>query len=84
MCYKLFQSLQKFAILGLKLFEVQIDFRDFTEWKVSESRVFWPVFSCIRTEYESKSPSSVQMRENAEQKKLRILTLFTQRSHLRK
>ena len=44
--------------------------------------LFWSVFPCIRTEYEdlrSKSPYSVQMRENTDQKKLRIWTLFTQR-----
>ena len=45
---------------------------------------FWSVFSRFRTEYgEMRSPSispySVRMRENADQKKLRIWTLFTQR-----
>ena len=42
---------------------------------------FWSVFSCIRTEYwdlRSKSPYSVWIQENTEQKKLRIWTLFTQ------
>ena len=42
---------------------------------------FWSVFSHIRTEYgeiRSISPYSVQMRENTDQKKLRIWTLFTQ------
>ena len=42
---------------------------------------FWSVFSCIRTEYgdwRSKSPYSVQIQENADQKKFRIWTLFTQ------
>ena len=42
---------------------------------------FWTVFSRIRTEYgeiRSISPYSVQMRENTDQKKLRIWTLFTQ------
>ena len=42
---------------------------------------FWSVFSRIRTEYgeiQSISPYSVQMRENTDQKKLRIWTLFTQ------
>ena len=33
---------------------------------------FWSIFSCIRTE------SSVQIKENTNQKKLRIWTLFTQ------
>ena len=40
---------------------------------------FWPVFSRIRTDYEdllSKSPHSVRVRENADQKKLRIWRLF--------
>ena len=43
--------------------------------------LFWSVFPCIRTEYEdllSKSRYSVQMRENTDQKKLRVWTLFTQ------
>ena len=42
---------------------------------------FWSVFSCIRTEYGNllrKSPYSVRMQGNTDQKKLRIWTLFTQ------
>ena len=42
---------------------------------------FWSLFSRIWTEYgeiRSISPYSVQMRENTDQKKLRIWTLFTQ------
>ena len=42
---------------------------------------FWFVFSRIRTEYGELlriSPYSVQMRENTDQKKLRISILFTQ------
>ena len=42
---------------------------------------FWSVFSRIRTKYgdlRSKSPYSVRMQENKDQKKLRIWTLFTQ------
>ena len=42
---------------------------------------FWSVFSCIRTEYgylRSKSPYSVRVQENKDQKKLRIRTLFRQ------
>ena len=42
---------------------------------------FWSVFSRIRTEYRDllrKSPYSVRLRENTDQKKLRIWTLFTQ------
>ena len=42
---------------------------------------FWSVFSHIRAEYGQIlciSPYSVQMRENADQKKLRIWTVFTQ------
>ena len=49
--------------------------------KFSHTEFFLFVFSCIRTEYGDlvcKSPDSVQMRENADQKKLRIWTLFTQ------
>ena len=40
---------------------------------------FWSVFSCIRTEYgdlRSKSPYSVQIQENSDQKKLRYLDTF--------
>ena len=42
---------------------------------------FWSVFSRIWNEYgdlQSKSPYSVQIRENTDQKKLPIWTLFTQ------
>ena len=42
---------------------------------------FWSVFSCIQTEYgylRSKSPYSVRMQENADQKNLRMWTLFMQ------
>ena len=42
---------------------------------------FWSVFSRLRAEYGQRrriSPYSVQMQENANQKKLRIWTLFTQ------
>ena len=42
---------------------------------------FWSVFSCIQTQYRdlrSKSPYSVRIQENADQKKLSIWTLFTQ------
>ena len=42
---------------------------------------FWLIFSRIRIEYEeirSISPYSVRIRENTDQKKIRILTLFTQ------
>ena len=43
--------------------------------------LFWSVFSRICTEYgeiQSISPYSARMRENTDQKKLRICTLFTQ------
>ena len=42
---------------------------------------FWPVFSRIWTEYidlRSKSPYTDHIRENKDQKKLRIWTFFTQ------
>ena len=42
---------------------------------------FWSLFSLIRTEYGEKlrtSPYSVRMREDTDQKKLRIWTHFTQ------
>ena len=55
-------------------------------WKSVQIRsFFWSVFSCIRTEYgdlRSKSPYSVQMQENTDQKKPRIWTLFTQKRNL--
>ena len=49
--------------------------------KCPYSVFFWSGFSRIRTKYgeiQSISPYSVQMRENADHKKLRIWTLFTQ------
>ena len=42
---------------------------------------FWSVFSCIQTEYRdlwSKSPYSVRIQENTDEKKLRNWTIFTQ------
>ena len=42
---------------------------------------FWSVFSCIRIEYGDllrKSPYSIRIQENTDQKELRIWTLFTQ------
>ena len=45
------------------------------------TELFWSVFSCIPIEYGDllrKSPYSVRMQENTDQKKLRIWTLFTQ------
>ena len=42
---------------------------------------FWSVYSCIQTEYgdlNSKSPHSVRIQDNTDQKKLHIWTLFTQ------
>ena len=44
---------------------------------------FWSVFSGIRTEYRDllrKSSSSVRIKENMDHKKLRIWTLFIQRT----
>ena len=43
--------------------------------KCPNTEFFWSVFSRIRTEY---GEIIVQMRENTDQKKLRIWTLFTQ------
>ena len=48
---------------------------------VQRRSFFWSVFSCIQTEYGDllcKSPYSVQIQENTDQKNLRIWTLFTQ------
>ena len=44
-------------------------------------RFLWSVFSCIRAEYGDllrKSPYSVRIQENTDQKKFRIWALFTQ------
>ena len=49
--------------------------------KCPNTEFFWSVFSYIRTEYgdlRSKSPYSVRIQKNTDQKKLHILTLFTQ------
>ena len=49
--------------------------------KCPNTELFLSVFSCIRTEYReilSISPYSARMRENKDQKKLRIRTLFKQ------
>ena len=49
--------------------------------KGPNTEFFWPVFSRIWTDHRdlrSKSPYSVRIRENTDQKKLRIWTLFTQ------
>ena len=49
--------------------------------RVQIRRFFWSIFSCIWTEYGDlriKCPYSVQIRENVDQEKLRIWTLFAQ------
>ena len=53
----------------------------YTVWSVQTRSFLWFVFFCIRTEYgdlRSKSPYSLWIQENTDQKKLRISTLFTQ------
>ena len=48
---------------------------------VQTQSFFWSAFPCIRIEdgdLQSKSPYSVPIQENVDQKKLRIWTLFTQ------
>ena len=59
-----------------------VEYIQYTAWKVSKYGVFfWSVFPCIWNEYgdlRSKSPYSVRIQENTDQKKLRIWTLFTQ------
>ena len=55
--------------------------------KCPNTGFFWSVFSRIWTEYEDllhKSPYSVQMRENTDQKKLRTWAIFTQRDVMAK
>ena len=47
---------------------------------------FWSVISCIRTKYGGllcKSPYSVQIQENRDQKKLCIWTILTQWNYLK-
>ena len=49
--------------------------------RVPTRSFFWSVFSCIRTEYGDKlrkSPHSVRIQENTDQKKLLIWTPFSQ------
>ena len=49
--------------------------------KCLNTEIFWSVFPRIWAEYGdlwNKSPYSVRIRENMDQKKLRIWTLFTQ------
>ena len=49
--------------------------------KCPNAEFFWSVFSCIWTEYRDllrKSPYSIRIQENTDQKKLRIWILFTQ------
>ena len=49
--------------------------------KCPNTEFFWSVFSCIPTEYGDllrKSPYSVQIQENADQKELRVWTIFMQ------
>ena len=68
-----------------------MDLLPFTAWSTQKRSFFWSVFSSIRTEYgeirsiqteygeiRNISLYSVQMRENTNQKKLRIWTLSTQ------
>ena len=50
-----------------------------TKWSVQIRDFSWSLFSRVRTEYgDSKSPDSVRIRENTDQKKLQLWTLFTQ------
>ena len=49
--------------------------------KCPNTEFFWSIFSCIWTEYRDlfrKSPYSIRIQENTDQKKLRIWILFTQ------
>ena len=62
-----FQLWKKLSIL------LRVSYRDCVK-KVQTRSVFWSVFSCIRT----KSPYSIWIHENTDQKKLRIWTLFMQ------
>ena len=63
-------------------YESDFNWLQITAWRVSKyGGFFWSVFSCTRTKYgdlQSKSPYSVRIQENSDQKKLRSWTLFTQ------
>ena len=67
--------------LTLYCYFYQLFLFSLTSWKVSKYGVFsgpyFPAFG-LNTERDSISPYSVRMRENAEQKKTHIWTLFTQ------
>ena len=55
--------------------------------KCTNTEFFWSIFSGVQTEYgeiRSIYPYSVRMRENTDQKKLRIWTLFRQWHYIRK
>ena len=59
---------------ALHFFWIQDVKETYTAWKLAKYKVFfWFVFSCIRTEYGDllhKSPYSVRIEENTDQKKL--------------
>ena len=72
---KLFPWLKKF-------FPIKLLILIFTAWSVYIRNFFWSGYSRIQTEYgdlPNKSPYSVRIRENTDQKRLPIWTLFTQR-----
>ena len=59
-------------------FQASVAFLSLPE-KCPYSEFFWPVYSCIQTEYRkirSISPYSVQMQENTGPEKLRIRALY--------
>ena len=71
--------LQFFDVAGIKSYN--ITYKRKLREKCPLMKFFLVLFSCIQTEHRnlwSKSPYSVQMQENTDQKKLRIWTLFAQ------
>ena len=70
----------KTKIIARQIFNVKFDYEHCVK-SVQIQSFFWSVFYRIRTEYghlPCKSPYSVRIQKNTDQKKLRIWTLFMQ------
>ena len=74
------------GLCRIQIFQVKFSFRECSTFftlleKCPNTEFFWSIFSRFRTECRDllrKSPSSVRIWENTDQKKLCIWTLFTQ------
>ena len=76
MCFKFWSIKNIFQILQDNKSLIMVSLQNY---QIRSS--FWSAFSCIRIEYgdlPSKSPYSVRVQENTDQKKLRIWTFSTQ------